>query len=43
MDADIASEAAELVKKRILQQVASSVLAQANQVPLLALRLLRGD
>jgi flagellin len=40
-DADIASEAANLVRTQILQQAATSVLAQANQGPQLALTLLR--
>jgi flagellin len=40
-DADIASEAANLVRTQILQQAAASVLAQANQGPALALRLLQ--
>ena len=39
-DADIAKEAAELVRTQILQQAASAVLAQANQQPALALQLL---
>jgi flagellin len=42
VDADIASEAANLTKDNILQQAASSILAQANQQPALALQLLRG-
>ncbi len=41
MDADIAAESSELVRTSILQQAASSVLAQANAQPQLALRLLR--
>jgi flagellin len=41
VDADMAEEAARLVRTQILQQAASSVLAQANQIPALALRLLR--
>jgi flagellin len=40
-DADVASDAAELTRLNILQQAGSSVLAQANQVPSLALSLLR--
>ena len=40
LDADIASESAELVRTQILQQAASAVLAQANQQPALALQLL---
>jgi flagellin len=41
VDADVASESAQLVRSTILQQAASSVLAQANQAPALALVLLR--
>lgn len=37
---DIADETAKLTSSQIRQQVASSVLAQANQLPALALRLL---
>ena len=40
-DADIAAEAAALTRLSILQQAASSVLAQANAQPSLALQLLR--
>lgn len=39
---DVAVESAGLVKAQILQQVGSSVLAQANQQPQIALQLLRG-
>lgn len=39
-DADIAHESAELASSNILQQAAVSVLAQANQTPAAALRLL---
>lgn len=39
-DADIASEAANLVRMQILQQAATAVLAQANQQPGIALKLL---
>jgi flagellin len=39
-DIDIASESAELVRRTILAQVGAAVLAQANQAPALALRLL---
>jgi len=39
-DADVASDAAELTRLGILQQAASSVLAQANQQPQIALSLL---
>ena len=40
-DADIAAEAGNLIRVQILQQAATSVLAQANQAPQLALTLLR--
>ncbi len=40
-DVDVASEAAELTRLNILQQAASSVLAQANQQPAIALTLLQ--
>jgi len=39
-DTDVASEAAELTRLNILQQAGTSVLAQANQQPQLALNLL---
>lgn len=39
-DVDVARETAELTKNRILQQAATSVLAQANSQPQLALSLL---
>ena len=41
-DVDVASETAELTKNRILQQAATSVLAQANTQPQLAMSLLQG-
>ncbi len=41
-DADVAFEAAGLVRRGILQQAAAAVLSQANQGPALALRLLQG-
>ncbi len=41
MDADIADESSRLVRLNIIQQVAASVLAQANQQPALVLQLLR--
>lgn len=41
-DVDVASEAAQLTRARILQQMGAAVLAQANLMPDLALRLLRG-
>jgi flagellin len=40
MDSDVSSEVAEATRLKISQQVATSVLAQANQSPALALRLL---
>ena len=40
-DADVAQDAAGLLRTRILQRAAASVLAQANQQPALAIRLLR--
>ncbi len=40
-DVDVAAEAAELTRLNILQQAGSSILAQANQQPSLALSLLR--
>lgn len=41
-DADIATETSTLVRQQILQQAGSAVLSQANQLPALALKLLRG-
>ena len=41
-DADFATETANMTKQNILQQAASSVLAQANQRPQAALQLLQG-
>ena len=40
-DADVAAESASLTRLQILQQAATSVLAQANLQPQLALTLLR--
>jgi flagellin-like hook-associated protein FlgL len=40
IDADVAAEAAQLTRQRILQTTAAAILAQANQEPALALRLL---
>jgi flagellin len=40
MDADIASETANLTKNAIMQQAGTSILAQANQQPQIALQLL---
>ncbi|MBN2427664.1 MAG: flagellin [Deltaproteobacteria bacterium] len=42
LDADIAQETSEMTKQNILQQAGVSILAQANQVPQLALSLLGG-
>lgn len=42
-DVDIAEESAELVRKSILQDSASAVLAQANQNPSLVLKLLQSE
>jgi flagellin len=39
-DADVATEAAKLVRNQILQQAGAAILAQANQAPALALVLL---
>ena len=39
-DVDVASEAAEMTRLSILQQAGASILAQANQQPALAVRLL---
>ena len=41
-DVDVAEEAANLTRENILQQAGTSILAQANQQPSLALRLLGG-
>lgn len=41
-DVDVASATAELTKQQILVQAATSVLAQANSAPQIALTLLRG-
>jgi flagellin len=41
-DVDVAKETSELVRNQILVQVGTSVLAQANQLPSLALSLLGG-
>ena len=42
-DADVAQEAANLVRQRILQQASSAVLAQANKQPAIALKLLSSE
>jgi len=39
---DVAAESANLVRNQILQQASSTILAQANQTPALALQLLQG-
>lgn len=39
-DLDIAKETTNLMKSQVLQQAAASVLAQANQIPMIALNLL---
>ncbi|WP_130471144.1 flagellin [Candidatus Magnetaquicoccus inordinatus] len=41
LDADIAAETANLTKLSILQQAGTAILAQANQLPQLALQLLK--
>lgn len=41
-DVDVASESAELTRTNILQQAGAAILAQANNQPQLALRLLQG-
>jgi flagellin-like hook-associated protein FlgL len=41
-DADVATEAAELVRLQILQQAGAQILGQTNLQPQMALRLLRG-
>jgi flagellin len=40
-DADFAAEWAEYTQQSILQQAGASVLAQANQLPQIALKLLQ--
>lgn len=40
LDVDVADESSRLVRAQILQQVGSAILAQANQGPTIALRLL---
>jgi flagellin len=39
---DVAEETANLSKNQVLSQAGVSVLAQANQIPQLALKLLQG-
>ena len=41
LDADIAQETSEMTKQNILQQAGVAILAQANQIPQLALSLLK--
>jgi flagellin-like hook-associated protein FlgL len=41
-DVDVAEESSRLLRQQILQQAASSILTQANQIPQLALKLLQG-
>lgn len=40
MDADMAAESADMVKYQVLQQTSAAMLAQANQIPSIALQLL---
>jgi flagellin-like hook-associated protein FlgL len=40
-NADIASDSAELIRRNILQQASTAILAQANQQPSIALQLLK--
>lgn len=40
MDADMAEESAAMVKYQVLQQTSSAMLAQANQIPAIAVQLL---
>ena len=40
MDADMAEESANMVKYQVLQQTSAAMLAQANQIPSIALQLL---
>jgi flagellin-like hook-associated protein FlgL len=42
-DADVATEAAALVRSQIVQKAAAAVLAQANKQPALAIRLLEAE
>jgi flagellin len=41
MDTDFAAETAQLTKGQILQQAATAMLAQANQMPNIVLSLLK--
>ena len=42
-DVDVADESSELTRRSVLQKVGAAVLAQANQQPQLALRLLKNE
>lgn len=42
MDADMAEESAAMVKYQVLQQTSATMLAQANQIPSIAVQLLQG-
>jgi flagellin len=42
MDADFASETANLSRAQILQQAGTAMVAQANQLPQQVLQLLKG-
>ena len=42
LDADIAMETANLTKANVMQQAGTAILAQANQMPMMALSLLQG-
>ena len=41
-DVDVAEETASLARQQVLAQAGAAVLAQANQMPQLALSLLKG-
>ena len=43
LDADVAQEAANMLREQVLQQACTSILAQANQQPGIALKLLQSD
>ncbi len=40
VDADVAADVAELTRRSIVQQEGTAILAQANQIPALVLKLL---
>ena len=42
MDVDMAEESANMVKYQVLQQTSATMLAQANQIPAIAMQLLQG-